>query len=164
MFIEFTFDPKLLFLIIFPIFKEIEKVFAGLYYKENNSFFKVFKIFLSKEFCFIFLLIFKCINKTNKKEIIRDEQEKNEENEIIEQPSGINLAIKEIDSVEKKNKIKSILFLFLLSILYFGAYCFNYLYRSIGIRLCRNSIGIIYQIIIIYILTFDFFKCKVKNR
>ena len=120
MFIEFTFEPKLLFILVFPIFKELEKIILKLYIKEDNDkdLFKIFRAFLSNEFSFIFLLIIKCKNKSSKKEIIQEGQEKSED-DITE------LIDIEIKTMSKKNKYKSILFLFLLSILHFGSYVFN---------------------------------------
>ena len=146
MFIEFTFNPKLFFLIIFPISKEVEKFISPLYLGNDPNLFKIFRAFLSNEFSFIFLLIIKCINKSNKKEIIKEENDKIDE-------SDLTIVDIEIKNVKKKNQAKSILFLFLLSLLYFGSYLFNYYVREKNVRLCRNSIGIIYEIIILYILS-----------
>ena len=146
MFIEFTFNPKLFFLLIFPISKEVEKFIVPLYLGNDPNLFKIFRAFLSNEFSFIFLLIIKCINKSNKKEIIKEENDKIDE-------SDLTIVDIEIKNVKKKNQTKSILFLFLLSLLYFGSYLFNYYVREKNVRLCRNSIGIIYELIILYILS-----------
>ena len=146
MFIEFTFNPKLFFLLIFPISKEVEKFISPLYLGNDPNLFKIFRAFLSNEFSFIFLLIIKCINKSNKKEIIKEENDKIDE-------SDLTIVDIEIKNVKKKNQAKSILFLFLLSLLYFGSYLFNYYVREKNVRLCRNSIGIIYELIILYILS-----------
>ena len=154
MLIEFTFDPKLLYILIFPLFREIEKIFEKLFYIRINKLFNLFRIFLSNEFSFIFLLIFKFMNKSTKKENIIDENEKNDE------PNSAILVDIEINSAKKKNKIKSILFLFLLSALIFGSYIFNYFTRKENIRQCRNSIGLIYEILILYILSLLILKEK----
>ena len=146
MFIEFTFNPKLFFLMIFPISKEVEKFISPLYLGNDPNLFKIFRAFLSNEFSFIFLLIIKCINKSNKKEIIKEENDKIDE-------SDLTIVDIEIKNVKKKNQAKSILFLFLLSLLYFVSYLFNYYVREKNVRLCRNSIGIIYELIILYILS-----------
>ena len=146
MFIEFTFNPKLFFLLIFPISKEVEKFISPLYLGNDPNLFKIFRAFLSNEFSFIFLLIIKCINKSNKKEIIKEENDKIDE-------SDLTIVDIEIKNVKKKNQTKSILFLFLLSLLYFVSYLFNYYVREKNVRLCRNSIGIIYELIILYILS-----------
>ena len=47
MFIEFTFNPKLFFLIIFPISKEVEKFIVPLYLGNDPNLFKIFRAFLS---------------------------------------------------------------------------------------------------------------------
>ena len=97
------------------------------------------------------------MNKNIKKENITmkiDENEKNDE------PSSNILVDLEINTVRKKDKIQSILFLFLLTLLYFGSYIFNYYTRKDNIRLCRNSIGIIYEIFIFYILSLVILKEK----
>ena len=154
MFIEFTFDPKLLFILIYPIFKVSEQPIINLYMKKDNDLFKIFRIFLSNVFSFIFLLILKCKNKSNKNEIITDENEK------IEEGNEVKLADIEFINTTKKNRIKSILFIFLLSILYAGSYFFNYYVRKTIIIICRNSIGIIYEIIVFYILSLLILKEK----
>ena len=154
MLIEFSFDPKLLYILIFPLFREIEKIFEKLFYIRINKLFNLFRVFLSNEFAFIFLLIFKFMNKSTKKENIIDENEKNDE------PNSAILVDIEINSAKKKNKIKSILFLFLLSALIFGSYIFNYFTRKENIRQCRNSIGLIYEILILYILSLLILKEK----
>ena len=78
MFIEFTFNPKLLFILIFPIFKEAERFISKQFIVKgkDHSLFKIFRLFLSNELSFIFLLIFKCMNKKSKKESITEENEK----------------------------------------------------------------------------------------
>ena len=72
----------------------------------------------------------------------------------------IRLVDLEKSTVRFKNKIKSYVFLFLLSVLYFGAYIYNYYVRHDILRLCRNSIGIIYEIIILYLLSVFILKEK----
>ena len=155
MFIEFTFNPRLLFILIFPISKHVEKFISDNYLihnnnndnnNDNNNLFKIFKAFLSKEFAFIFLLIIKCKSKSSKKEVVAEENDKNDD-------SDSKLVDMEIKNVNKKNQTKSILFLFLLSILYFCSYSFNYFVDIINVKITRNSIGIIYEIIILYILS-----------
>ena len=151
MYIEFSFNLKLLFILIYPIFKISEQPIANQFLKKDNHLFRIFRIFLSNEFSFIFLLIFKCMNKTTKKDITPDEHDK-----IIEHSEVILADIE----LSKNNKIKSIIFLFLLSIIYVGSYFFNYYVRKTIIIICRNSIGIIFEIIIFYILSLYILKEK----
>ena len=149
MFIEFSFDPKLLFLLVFPIFKQLAKFVREKYIKKDRILFRTYRIFLSFELSIIFLLIFKCKNKSSKKEIISDENEKNYEYKNSEN----KLVDIELKRVAKKNKIKSFLFLLLLSAIYISSYLFNYLVGNDHIKFSRNSIGIIYEIIQFYILS-----------
>ena len=106
------------------------------------------------------------MNKSHKKEIILDENEKNEENEKNDdfdkndENSAIRIVEGEMQTVRVQNQIKSIIYLFLLSGLYFGAYIFNYLVRQNILRRCRNSIGIIYEIVILYVLSLLILKEK----
>ena len=149
MLIEFSFDPKLLFLLVFPIFKQLAKFVREKYIKKDRILFRTYRIFLSFELSIIFLLIFKCKNKSSKKEIISDENEKNYEYKNSEN----KLVDIELKRVAKKNKIKSFLFLLLLSAIYISSYLFNYLVGNDHIKFSRNSIGIIYEIIQFYILS-----------
>ena len=114
------------FLLIFPIFNQIEEFISKIYLEKDNNLFIIFRIFLSKEFSFIFILIIKCRNKSSKKKIILDENDKNDESIFIQ------LVEAEINNKKKINKIKSIIFLFLLSVLYFGSYMFNYFVIFMG--------------------------------
>ena len=149
MLIEFSFDPKLLFLLVFPIFKQLAKFVGEKYIKKDRILFRTYRIFLSFELSIIFLLIFKCKNKSSKKEIISDENEKNYEYKNSEN----KLIDIELKRVAKKNKIKSFLFLLLLSAIYISSYLFNYLVGNDRIKFSRNSIGIIYEIIQFYVLS-----------
>ena len=164
MLIEFTFNPKLLCILVFPIFKELERFISGQLLKDkDHNLFKIFRILLSNQFSIIFLLIFKCKNKSQKKDISQEETpEKDNENEEKDErtSSAITMAETEIKRSNKKKKIKSILFLCLLSILYFCSYFYNYYVRNSIFRLCRNSIGIIFEIIILYLLSFFILKTK----
>ena len=164
MLIEFTFNPKLLCILVFPIFKELERFISGQLLKDkDHNLFKIFRILLSNQFSIIFLLIFKCKNKSQKKDISQEETpEKDNENEEKDErtSSAITMAETEIKRSKKKKKIKSILFLCLLSILYFCSYFYNYYVRNSILRLCRNSIGIIFEIIILYLLSLFILKEK----
>ena len=101
------------------------------------------------------------MNKKSKRESITEENEKKDENEKNEQiNNAITIVEVELSTVRLKNQIKSYIFLFLLSVLYFGAYIFNYYVRHDILRLCRNSIGIIYEIIILYLLSVFILKEK----
>ena len=147
MFIEFSFELKLLFLLVFPISKELERIMKEYFLKDDIRLFHIFRIFLSNEFSFIFLLIFKCKNKSNKNNNIPQSDDEINENNIID------MELQKLQNSSKKNKIKSIIFLLFLSIMNSGAYFFNTFVGYKNIKLSRNTIGIIYEIIIFYILS-----------
>ena len=147
MFIEFSFEFKLLFLLVFPISKELERIMKEYFLKDDIGLFHIFRIFLSNEFSFIFLLIFKCKNKSHKNNNIPKSDDEINENNIID------MELQKLQNSSKKNKIKSIIFLLFLSIMNSGAYFFNTFVGYKNIKLSRNTIGIIYEIIIFYILS-----------
>ena len=119
MLIEFSFNRKLLFLLIFPIFKISGKPIRKIYINNDNYLFRIFRLFLSNELSFIFLLIIKCINKSKKKEISSNEhehekiEEKSEE-KTDEENNVFKIIDNEINRSKRKNKFKSIMFLLLL--------------------------------------------------
>ena len=164
MFLEFTFNPKLLFIIIYPILKEAERFISKQFIVKgkDHNLFKIFRLFFCNLLAIIFLLIFKCINKIPKIEIIPEENEKHDENEKYDDMNNeiLKLIDTEKSTVRMKSQIRSYAFLFLLSVLYFGAYFYNYYVREDILRLCRNSIGIIFEIIIFYTLSFLILKEK----
>ena len=111
MLIEFTFDKKLLFLLIFPIFKQIDSSVRTYYAKKDNKLFRIFRIFLSYELSLIFLLISIYRSKTTKKSTIKiDENTKN-----WEEANSNRIIDPEMKKYNKKEKIKTILFLVSLS-------------------------------------------------
>ena len=144
MFIEFSFELKLLFLLVFPISKELERIMKEYFLKDDIGLFHIFRIFLSNELSFIFLLIFKCKNKSHKNNNIPKSDDEINENNIIDM---------ELQKLQNSSKIKSIIFLLFLSIMNSGAYFFNTFVGYKNIKLSRNTIGIIYEIIIFYILS-----------
>ena len=111
MFIEFSFELKLLFLLVFPISKELERIMKEYFLKDDIGLFRIFRIFLSNEFSFIFLLIFKCKNKSHKNNNIPKSDDEINENNIID------MELQKLQNSSKKNKIKSIIFLLFLSIM-----------------------------------------------
>ena len=156
MFIEFSFHLKLLFLLVFPISKEVERIMKEYFLKDDNRLFHIFRIFLSNELSFIFLIIFKYKNKSHQNNNIHNDEhapnfENNDENNIIDI---------EFKKTKKNNNIRSFLYLLFLSIVNSGAYFFNSFVTRKNVKLARNTIGIIYEIIIFYILSILILKEK----
>ena len=102
MFMEFSeLNVKLLLLLIFPIFMNIENAIKILYLEKDNQIFKYFRYFLSYCFAGIFLIIFKIRNKRTslKKTQIVQTQENNK-----------NLIIEMVNKNKRKKKEKAIFF------------------------------------------------------
>ena len=154
MFIEFSFNVKLLFLLVFPISRELEKLVKEKILKDESKFFHIFRIFLSDELAFIFMIIFACMNKSQKNEDISND------NENIVDNKAIDVIDNELKKAAKKKSIKSVLMLIFLSIVFVGSYTFNYCIGHKNVKLSRNTIGIIYEIIIFYILSIFILKEK----
>ena len=124
MLFEFTFNKKLLFLLIFPIFKQIQLIVSENYIKKDNHLFKIFRMFLSYEFSIIFLIISEYKKKTKKKENkIVNIEENVTDNVFFKVDSFIDADYKKL---KKSKRIRSILFLILLSIINAGSYFFNF--------------------------------------
>ena len=147
MLIEFSeFNSKLLLFFIFPVIRRIEYFISKYQIKEDNILFKTFRYFLSYNFSGIFLLIFKYNTKWAPKIKVQktDLNSNEEESESMENSNNIGqmeiLRIK----LEQKRKIKSTLYLLILSLIgffsYFGRYYFSkdldekYHYSSHSIR------------------------------
>jgi len=126
MFIEFSeFNYKLLFFLIYPIFRRIEG-FTDKFIEEDNKLFKTFRHFLSFLFSGIFLLIFyfktewapKLIEPKNKN-LNKEEKEQSEEDSYSNNLDQIDIVRK---YRERKRKRKSALYLFSLCFLGFFSY------------------------------------------
>ena len=156
MLIEFSFNRQLLILLIFPIFKQIDSIIKNIYLQKDNTLFKIFRMFLSYEFSIIFLIISKYTNKSKKKE---KENKANEELDKISENFDGNKQIEiEYKKLNRRKNIKSILFLILLSLINVGSYFYNYYVGNNNIKFSRNTIGIIFEIIIYFLLSLIFLK------
>ena len=156
MIIEFTFNSQLLILLIFPIFKQIDSIVKNIYLQNDNTLFKIFRMFLSYEFSIIFLIISKYKNKSRKKEM---ESKFIEETDKILENNNENEQIEiEFKKLNRKKNINSIFFLIVLSLINVGSYFYNYYVGDNNIKFSRNTIGIIFEIIIYFALSFIFLK------
>ena len=152
MIIEFTFNSQLLILLIFPIFKQIDSIVKNIYLQKDNTLFKIFRMFLSYEFSIIFLIISKYKNKSRKKEM---ESKFFEETDKILENNNENEQIEiEFKKLNRKKNINSIFFLIVLSLINVGSYFYNYYVGDNNIKFSRNTIGIIFEIIIYFALIF----------
>ena len=133
MLFELSFNNKILFLLVFPIFFQFEPFLNMQYIKPENDFvlFRIFNLYLSRLFFILLFLIFKYNttehskskkNKKSKNGLIED----NKENDADLKTENIGYLNDEI----KKNKFKqsrnNILFLLSLSGLEFIANLINF--------------------------------------
>ena len=107
MIIEFTFNSQFLILLIFPIFKQIDSIVKNIYLQNDNTLFKIFRMFLSYEFSIIFLIISKYKNKSRKKEMESKFTEKTDE--ILENNNENEQIEIEFKKLNRKKNINSII-------------------------------------------------------
>ena len=126
MLIEFPkFNIKLLSLLIFPIFRIVDKFTTPLYIKEDNSLFDAFRYFLCHSFAFIFLFIFYQKNKNaNIFELTEENPTRYQNLYLFDNNNNPITILKEKN--KKKKKIKSLIFLLCLSL----NILFCFLYRT----------------------------------
>ena len=152
MWIEFSeFNIKLLIPLIFPIFKRLGDLTRKIY-NGTNPLFKTFRYFLCYSLSFIPLLIIKYRSKNpkKKKEDANIEAENNKEDNLTSLAGTIEENRKKFDKMEK---IKSILFLIMLSIIGFNSYYFSYLMTGKSYTYTQQSLGIIFFILTYIVLS-----------
>ena len=155
MIIEFSFNRKLLYLLIFPLSKQISLMIQELYIKKFNRLFRIFSIFLGYEFSIIFLIISLYRSRSKSKKKIDNPEPDNINSE--DNSSQIDFIINES---RKRKKIRDNLLLILLSLINIGSYFFNYFAGNKDLKLSRNTLGIVLEIIFLFILTPIFLKEK----
>ena len=164
--IEFSeVNYKLLIIIIFPISKTIEHFVKKLYLKEENLLFMQFRYYISYIFSFIFLLIIKQKNKPST--IIPLSLNAESENNIrhLSKTSQITNEISQLKkNMDKKRKIKSIIFLIVLSIINLLCYVYKYIFEEEEYEFTKQSIGVFYDIIFFTLLSFFILKQKLYKH
>jgi drug/metabolite transporter (DMT)-like permease len=154
MIIEFSFNRKLLYLLIYPISIQISKVIRDLYIKKDNSLFRIFRLFLGYEFSIIFLIISYYRTKSKSK---KNNDNPEPDSKDFDDNNQIDIALK---ISRRKKKIKNNILLILLSLTNIGSYFFNYFAGNRDLKLSRNTLGIVLEIIFLFILTPIFLKEK----
>ena len=173
--IEFTFNYKILFLLIFPIVFQFESPVIELYVKKekNYLFFKIFKIFLSYLFFIILLLIINYrTRKISKKKKSEEDKNKTIDNDTNYSNENENENKDDLlDQIEielKKKKLKTIrknmLALLGLSLTDLIAYFINYYEYDEKEEEHRifffHTIGIVFEIITFGLLSYFLFNQK----
>ena len=160
-------NVKLFLFLIYPIFRRIQDFTYKLYIKEGKdpNLFKTFRYFSSFIFSGIFLLIFKYKTQwaPKKKESLKELISKEEEDEEYYESHLEQFEI--LQQIEnKKRKMKSILYLFLLSIIgivtFFLRYYFYSYYFKEEHAYTNLSIRTFFQIINYSILSYIILKYK----
>ena len=158
MIIEFSFNYKILFILIFPISTQFEPFIIKLYMREENILFELFHVFLSNLFFIIFMIIF---NERTKKERKQQNSESSigvNDNPNIEMLGQIQ---KEILKEKSKKFRRNILILIGLSVLIFLADFINiYFTNDNNIRFFYNTVGALFEIINFCLLNIFIFRQK----
>lgn len=153
MLIECSISNCLIFIpFIFPIFFQIEAYINKEYIKQDNKPFKLFRYFLSHIFAIIFIIIIKCRSKPGRYSSINNSLlKKRKENKRS------SIWINPLDIQQKKlkigKKIKSVLFLIILSIISILSNVYNKNFKKNEFEHGKLSIGIFFEIIHFVVLS-----------
>ena len=163
--IEYSFNKRILFIFIFPLFFQFEQPVMRLYMErdEKNKYFlfNIFKIFLSYVFSSIFLLIIKFRTKKKNQKIKPDGLDENEDLEDDAQKKICDPIKLEIYKNRTKKIKQNILFILILSIFDLTAYIVNFKFdNKLEFKFFLNSIGIFFEIIFYGLLSFFVLKQK----
>ena len=147
MFVEFTeLNIKLLILLIFPIFNEIEDYTKKEFLIKDNQLFKIFRYFMSYIIAGVFLIIYKIRNRQldtkDEKERLTSNDDKNEQ-DVIE------------NIVKKKQRKRNIInIIFIIALCGIGFFCQFYrkLFEKSEYKKGRQSILVLFDVVIIAIL------------
>ena len=135
MWIEFSeLNIKLLILIIFPVFMQIQNFTRNAYIEKDNSSFKAFRYFCSYIFAGIFFIIFKIRNKRSSSKKVQSLKDEEKREYIIDEI---------LKKDERKKTIIKILFMALLCGI--GMFCQFYmkLFENKKYRNAKQSVEII---------------------
>lgn len=154
MLIELSEFNLFLFLpLVFPITYRIEDYIMRTFITNDNQLFKAFRYFLSHVLNFIPALIIKLrtkkeINKNKKKDIKIEVQSAQSNITIFPAPKReeSNELIKLSDKIEKKKRIKSCLYLILLSAIALFCFYYRYLFQEERFGYSKQSVGIFFEI------------------
>ena len=156
-----TFDYKILILFIFPIFKRIGDYTKQLYVKEDTILFKTFRYYI----CYIFSVILSFIlNKKNSDNFQLPNENKDLEEILSPRISTINLIDELMQKNIKNRKLKSFLFLMLLSVISLFTNLYINIYNRKEFIYSKQSIGIFFYIFFFILLSFILLKQKMYRH
>ena len=164
MWIEFSdLDPKLLFLLIFPVFKRIQDVTKKFCFKSDNFIFQTFRYFLNYVFALIPLLILKCRSKDDK-EITEEEKKIKEENENMKNKLLPTQTVVSKKRNITKRKYRNILYFAMLCILGITFYMYRKYFEKPEHKDVTQTIGIFFEIVSFVVLSYLLLKQKLFNH
>lgn len=163
---EFNF--KLFIPLIYPIFKRLQDFTKKTYIIKDNHLFKTFRYFFSYIFSFIFLLIIFFRTRKNKegeqKDVSSNMKTKNGKY-IKESNKFLFNEIMELKEQNiKKKRIKSYLFLLLLSAVGFCSYFYRKLFKTDNYGRIKQSLSIILDIGLYTLLSIIILKQKLYKH
>ena len=161
--IEFSeLNIKLLVILIFPAFNTIEFYSKKLYLTDDNLLFMPFRHYISYIFSFIILLIVYQKNKSLSPELDEEDEENNKylsmNNKLANEIPRI------IEKRDKTRKIKSLMFLIILSIINLWCYLYIFIFSDIKYEFAKQSIGVFFDIGFYTLLSFLILKQKLYKH
>ena len=161
--IEFSeLNIKLLVILIFPVFNTIEFYSKKLYLTDDNLLFMPFRHYISYIFSFIILLIVYQKNKSLSPELDEEDEENNKylsmNNKLANEIPRI------IEKRDKTRKIKSLIFLIILSIINLWCYLYIFIFSDIKYEFAKQSIGVFFDIGFYTLLSFLILKQKLYKH
>lgn len=156
-----VFNCQIFIPLIYPIFIQIKTKIKELYITKDNILFKIFRYYLSYNLSFIFLLIVKYRTRST---VRKTNNNNNLLNKKIERSTWINPLDIEQKKLIRNKKLKSRLFIILLIVICFLSNLVNQKYKDDNISIGKQSIGVLFEILIFIILSIILLKEKLYRH
>ena len=154
------FNIKLFILLIYPVFKRIGDFSREWYIIKDNELFKTFRFFICHTFSSIFLIIIYYRTKSSKRINFEIESDKN-----IDYNTNLSSLISELETENiKKKKIRSLLFIIVLCGLSAFCYFYKQLFQKGDYSKAKQSLGILFDIILYTSLSYFILKQKLYKH
>ena len=151
MLIEFSeLDPKLLVILIFPLFYRADEYTSKLYLKDDNFFFTLFINYISYILSFIFLLISYYKRRPGNVDLELTNENK-DNNRGVELHKTISNEINNVTKkINKRKKIKGFIYLTLLCAIGLLSYLYIFFFGDNDYKFVKRSFGILFEIIFLF--------------
>ena len=161
MLIEFSeLDPKLLVILIFPLFYRADEYTSKLYLKDDNFFFTLFINYISYILSFIFLLISYYKRRPGNVDLELTNENK-DNNKVVGLHKTISNEINRVTKkINKRKKIKGSIYLTLLCAIGLLSYLYIYFFGDNDYKFVKRSFGILFEIIVFVLLSYLLLKQK----